>query len=296
MIKQMRGVPGVKPERLAEGMEPAHCALSLVGEPIMYPEINELCNQLHRRQISTFLVTNAQFPERIEQLVPITQLYVSIDAANKEELKAVDRPLFADFWERFQRSLVALKAKQQRTVYRLTLVRGWNTDEVQQYADLLDLGVPDFVEIKGVTYCGDTGNNPLTMKNVPFHEEVKAFGEALAAARGGEYGLACEHAHSCCILLARRDRFFRDGRWHTWINYTRFQELAAAGAPFASADYMLPTPEWGVYGAPEGGFDPEETRYKKVRRHKPKQPAAAAEGAEEAPNPPDRHQPEPLAW
>lgn len=30
MVKQMRGVPGVVPERLAEGMAPRHCALSLV--------------------------------------------------------------------------------------------------------------------------------------------------------------------------------------------------------------------------------------------------------------------------
>jgi wyosine [tRNA(Phe)-imidazoG37] synthetase (radical SAM superfamily) len=29
------------------------------------------------------------------------QLYVSVDAATKESLKAVDRPLFSDFWERF---------------------------------------------------------------------------------------------------------------------------------------------------------------------------------------------------
>jgi len=28
----------------------------------------------------------------------VTQLYVSVDAATKESLKAVDRPLFADFW------------------------------------------------------------------------------------------------------------------------------------------------------------------------------------------------------
>jgi wyosine [tRNA(Phe)-imidazoG37] synthetase (radical SAM superfamily) len=29
------------------------------------------------------------------------QLYVSVDAATKEKLKAIDRPLFSDFWERF---------------------------------------------------------------------------------------------------------------------------------------------------------------------------------------------------
>lgn len=37
-----------------------HCALSLVGEPIMYPHINKLLSLLHEREISTFLVTNAQ--------------------------------------------------------------------------------------------------------------------------------------------------------------------------------------------------------------------------------------------
>lgn len=37
-----------------------HCALSLVGEPIMYPHINEMLGMLHDRGISTFLVTNAQ--------------------------------------------------------------------------------------------------------------------------------------------------------------------------------------------------------------------------------------------
>jgi len=42
-----------------------HCALSLVGEPIMYPQINKLVNLLHQKRISSFLVTNAQFPDAI---------------------------------------------------------------------------------------------------------------------------------------------------------------------------------------------------------------------------------------
>lgn len=125
---------GVTQEKLDEGLSPRHCALSLVGEPIMYPEINTLVDELHRRRISTFLVTNAQFPDKIKLLKPVTQvcvlytfsflhnikyqacthdtrlliwfprcmqLYVSVDAATKESLKAIDRPLFGDFWERF---------------------------------------------------------------------------------------------------------------------------------------------------------------------------------------------------
>ena len=100
MIKQMKGVPGVLPERLAEGMDPRHCALSLVGEPIMYPEIDKFVSLLHAKRISTFLVTNAQFPDAITNLPAITQLYVSVDAATPETLKAIHRPLFGDYWVR----------------------------------------------------------------------------------------------------------------------------------------------------------------------------------------------------
>lgn len=59
-----------------------------------------------------------QFPDRIQQLKPVTQLYVSVDAATPESLKAVDRPLFKDYWERFTGSLEALNGRRQRTVYR----------------------------------------------------------------------------------------------------------------------------------------------------------------------------------
>ncbi|KAK4599749.1 hypothetical protein RGQ29_009688 [Quercus rubra] len=268
MIKQMKGVPGVTLERLMEGLSPRHCALSLVGEPIMYPEINTLVDELHRRQISTFLVTNAQFPEKIEMLRPVTQLYVSVDAATKDSLKAIDRPLFGDFWERFIDSLKALREKQQRTVYRLTLVKGWNTEDIDAYSKLFSVGKPDFVEIKGVTYCGTSATSKLTMENVPWHSDVKAFSEALALRSQGEYEVACEHVHSCCVLLAKTDKFKVNGKWFTWIDYEKFHNLVASRKPFSSMDYMAATPSWAVYGAEEGGFDPGQSRYKKERRHK----------------------------
>ncbi|KAK4429251.1 S-adenosyl-L-methionine-dependent tRNA 4-demethylwyosine synthase [Sesamum alatum] len=292
MIRQMKGVPGVKAERLSEGLSPRHCALSLVGEPIMYPEINSLIDELHRRRISTFLVTNAQFPERIQMLKPVTQLYVSVDAATKDSLKAIDRPLFGDFWERFivssfhihsnftimnvvvevlpnyfQDSLKSLREKQQRTVYRLTLVKGWNTEDVDAYSSLFDVGNPDFIEIKGVTYCGSSATSKLTMENVPWHADVKEFSEALAQKSNGMYEVACEHVHSCCVLLAKVDKFKLNGQWYTWIDYDKFHNLVSAGEPFTSKDYMAPTPSWAVYGAEEGGFDPQQSRFRKERHH-----------------------------
>ncbi|XP_040579019.1 S-adenosyl-L-methionine-dependent tRNA 4-demethylwyosine synthase TYW1 [Lepeophtheirus salmonis] len=264
MIKQMKGVPGVLPEKLAEGMDVQHCALSLVGEPIMYPEINQFVRLLHSKSISSFLVTNAQFPDAIASMDPCTQLYVSIDASTKESLKKIDRPLFKDFWERFIQSLKELSHKGQRTVYRLTLVKGFNVEELHDYAKLVALGRPDFIEIKGVTYCGTSKASTLTMENVPWHEEVVNFSQTFADMLE-DYEISCEHEHSNCILVSHK-KFHIDGEWKTWIDYKRFHELVSKfdvndpSTRFTASDYMVKTPDWAVYGAVERGFNPSQTR------------------------------------
>ncbi|KAF2204650.1 hypothetical protein GQ43DRAFT_460553 [Delitschia confertaspora ATCC 74209] len=289
-IKMMKGVPGVRAERFAEAMRIRHCALSLVGEPIFYPHINELLSIMHKNRISTFLVCNAQHPAQLASLVPVTQLYVSIDASNKDSLRKIDRPLHRDFWERFCACLDILKARrfEQRTVFRLTLVKGFNmADEVRGYADLVERALPGFVEVKGVTYCGTSaaGSAGLTMQNVPFYEEVQAFVTALEAelkSRGLDYGLAAEHAHSCCVLLADRKRFQRNGKWVTRIDFERFFDLWEGGVQgtrvekvkgedgvevekvvgWRPEDYLGDdTPEWALWG--NGGFDPRDVRVKR---------------------------------
>eukprot|EP01045_Picozoa_sp_COSAG04_P008359 COSAG04_NODE_460_length_13977_cov_5.936662_11_plen_748_part_00 len=246
MIKELRGMPGVIPERMEEAMTVAHCALSLVGEPIMYPYIDEFVQYLHERQISSFLVTNAQFPEAIRKLPPVTQLYVSIDAGNKKDLQAVDRPLFGDFWERFLACLDMLREKEQRTVYRVTLLKGYNMSCIEEYAALVARGRPTFIEIKGVTFCGDSKASDMTMSNVPYHEEVREFAQLVSDACGPEYELASEHAHSNCMLVGRVDMKV-DGVFQTWIDYPKFHELIAKGEHFTAADYMAPTPDWAAY-------------------------------------------------
>lgn len=273
-IKMMRGIPGVRAERFQEAMRIRHCALSLVGEPIFYPHINEFLGLLHTERISSFLVCNAQHPEQLEALDKVTQLYVSIDASNKESLRKVDRPLHRDFWERFLKCLDILREKRfrMRTVFRLTLVKGFNVEnEAEGYAELVARGLPCFVEVKGVTYCGTSSSAGagLTMQNVPFYAEVVAFVEALNAAlgrRGLEYGIAAEHAHSCCILIASK-RFLIEGKWHTLIDYDEFFACLESGGEFAPEDYVgPPTPGWATFG--NGGFDPSDERVHKKGKHK----------------------------
>lgn len=275
-IKMMRGVPGVRSDRFEEAMRIRHCALSLVGEPIFYPHINEFLDLLHGERISSFLVCNAQHPQQLRDVKRLTQLYVSIDASNKESLRKIDRPLHRDFWERFQSCLDILREKRfvQRTVFRLTLVKGFNIeDEVEGYVNLVAKGLPCFIEVKGVTYCGTStsANAGLTMQNVPFYEEVATFVEALNVAlakRGLEYGIAAEHAHSCCILLAS-NRFYIDGKWHTVIDYDKFFNLLESGQDFRPEDYCKETVEWALWG--NGGFDPRDEKVD--RKGRPKEAA-----------------------
>ena len=276
MIKQMRGVPGVIAERFAKAFEVRHCALSLVGEPILYPHINKFIQLLHQKGITSFLVCNAQHPEALRNIVKVTQLYVSIDAPTKTELKKVDRPLYKDFWERMVECLEILKTVQnhQRTVFRLTLVKGFNMGDVSAYADLVQRGLPGFIEVKGATFSGssDGNGNPLTMQNIPFYEEcvkfVKAFTTELQR-RGLHYDLAAEHAHSNCLLIADT-KFKINGEWHTHIDFDKFFVLLNSGKDFTYMDYLEKTPEWALFG--NGGFAPGNTRvYRKDKKKQNKE-------------------------
>ena len=288
LIKETKGIPGVNMERWKEAHTVRHCALSLVGEPIMYPRINEFLGDLHKRNISTYLVTNGQHPAQIDSLIPITQLYVSIDAPTPESLIAIDRPLFSDAWDRLKDSLTFLKDKGQRTVARLTVVKGWNSDEIGGYAKLIALGKVSLIEVKGVTFCGKSDASNLNMSNTPWHHEVIDLCRNLKMEldrmreEGGpdappEYDLCCEHRHSVSVLLARVDQFSvkdQDGRrvWKTWIDYPKFQELAAAHAKDPSAtykveDYTAETPAWALFGSEEEGFDPIDKRHRRKQKH-----------------------------
>ncbi len=156
-------------------------------------------------------------------------------------------------------------------------MNGWNMDEAEQYAALIEKHQPDFIEIKAVTYCGKSDGSSLTMENVPWHKEVCAYCEAIAdrLAVGGKsvpYSIATEHEHSCCVLLAREDKFLVDGKWNTWIDYPKYNKLiteyyATEGkATFTSTDYMAPTPHWALYRSEERGFDPIENRFRRNKK------------------------------
>jgi tRNA wybutosine-synthesizing protein 1 len=115
------------------------------------------------------------------------------------------------------------------------------------------------------------------MENVPWHREVCSFGEEICKMIKARnicnisYSIATEHEHSCCILIAREDKFKVDNEWYTWIDYPKFQELmqeyyqSGKSRLFRSEDYRAKTPSWAVYQSKERGFDPAENRWRRKR-------------------------------
>jgi len=229
-----------------------HVALSLTGEPIIYPKINELIDKFHEEGISTFLVTNAQYPEQIKNLKPITQLYLSLDAPVKNLLKKIDIPLFSDYWERLNKSLDYLSEKKQRTCIRLTMIRGLNMDNYEDYAEMIKRGDPNFVEIKAYIFIG-ASRKRLEMINMPLHEDIVSFSKELVKFLP-EYEIVSEHIPSRVVLLAKK-KFKINNEWHTWIDFKKFNELALSGKNFGIEDYLKKTPKKFVGLSGKGTVD-----------------------------------------
>ena len=223
-----------------------HVALSLTGEPIFYPRINELLELYNKEGISTFLVTNAQYPEQIRDLKPVTQLYISVDAPTQQMLKDVDVPLFKDNWERLNKSLEYLREKKQRTCVRLTIVKGLNDVLPERYAELIHKGNSDFIEVKAYMHVG-LSQQRLQRENMPLHEEVVAFSKQLLE-HLPEYEIVSEHIPSRVVMFAQK-KFKIDGVWHTWIDFPKYTELVLSGKiDFSSLEYCLKTPHVGLSG------------------------------------------------
>lgn len=222
-----------------------HVALSLIGEPIIYPKINEIIDIFHKNKISTFLVTNAQYAKQIKTLRPVTQLYLSIDAPTKELLKEVDIPLFQDFWERMNESLDNLSKKNGRTCIRLTMIKGINMIHPELYANLIKKGDADFIEVKSYMHVGKSQER-LSRDNMPLHEEIIEFSKELIKYLD-DYEIVSEHIPSRVVMFAKK-KFKIDGVWKTWIDFEKFDELVKSGKEFCALDYSRKTPKVGLSG------------------------------------------------
>lgn len=202
LISGLKGDPRVSKEMWEEAWEPDQVAISLSGEPTIYPELGNFIAECKRRRMTTFLVTNGTLPEAIENLDPLpTQLYVTVAAPDPNIFKKLCVPLIPNAWEKLMETLALLPSLDTRTVIRHTLVKGWNMGHYQEYAALDRMADPLFIEPKGYVFVG-ASRLRMSLANMPSHEEVLEFTERL----GNEldYTMLNQQAASRVTLLGRQ--------------------------------------------------------------------------------------------
>jgi tRNA wybutosine-synthesizing protein 1 len=196
---------------------PSHWAISLSGEPTIYPKIGKLIKQLKNTKgvKSVFLVSNGQEPDVLlkmkeENALP-TQLYISIDASNEDMFKKINRSIYKDGWQRLMRTIKeVLPVLPTRRVLRYTLIKGINDLEQfdMEYASIYESSYADYIEIKAYMFLGQSRKR-LNIENMPTFEHVKEYAKRLVNYLPS-YSIIKEEKRARIVLLKRKDSPFND--------------------------------------------------------------------------------------
>ena len=200
LLSGFGGNEKVNKKKFKEAQNPKQFAISLAGEPTLYPKLDELVKELNNIG-TTFVVSNGLNPEMLKKIRP-TQLYVSLDAPNEEIYKKTCRPSIKDAWKKLMKSLSLLK-KTERSTIRITLVKGLNMIYPEQYAELIKKASPKFIELKAYMNVGYSKQR-LDIKAMPIHLEVKEFSKIVAEKSG--YKIVDEKKESRVVLLMKEDK------------------------------------------------------------------------------------------
>jgi len=203
--------------KLDESLLPAHYAISLSGEPTMYPMLPQLIKYLKslKPTKSIFLVTNGQEPDMLRKLyeedsLP-TQIYLSTNASNKKMFYLINRPRHKDAWERWWNSLRILSVIKTRTVLRMTLIRGYNDSSsfVKEFAEMMGQGNPHFIELKSYMHIG-MSNQRLDQDRMLEMHEVRDFANKICKEMLA-FKVMDESAISRIVVLQNHARYI--DRW-----------------------------------------------------------------------------------
>ena len=196
-------------KKFKEAQEPMQFAISLSGEPTMYEDIGGLIEELRKRGKTSFLVTNGLYPEKLEELekekqLP-TQLYISVNAPNKEIYDKIHRSSKKDAWERLNESLkIMSKLKNKtRTVFRMNLILDLNMNEehAEKYAKMIEEANPMFVEVKAFM-CVGFAKQRIPYNKMPYHEDIVEFSKKILEFLP-EYKILDEKKESRVVLLGK---------------------------------------------------------------------------------------------
>lgn len=87
LLSGFGGNPNTPKKLFEEAMGPKHFAISLDGEPTLYPMISELIAEIKQRGMTAFLVTNGSMPKRLAKIEEPTNLYLLFIVLIRKPLK-----------------------------------------------------------------------------------------------------------------------------------------------------------------------------------------------------------------
>ena len=200
LISGYGGSDTTDPDALKEAKQPNQVAISLAGEPTLYPYLPELIDEFKRDGMTTFVVTNGTQPDMVARISP-TQLYISLNAPDEDTYLRVCNPI-GNFWQQIRESLEILgnARSRMRTAVRITLIKGLNIFDPEGYGRLLQTCEPDHIEVKAYMHLGFSRKR-LSRDAMPDHNEVLSFASEIADEIG--YKIADDAPVSRVVLLSR---------------------------------------------------------------------------------------------
>nr|MDO8110679.1 radical SAM protein [Candidatus Sigynarchaeota archaeon] len=181
---------------------PSHAAISLAGEPTLYPHIAGLVGEFRNRGFTTFIVSNGTTPDVIQSLDPLpTQLYVTLPPPDEKLYVKIHRPSIPGAYQKIMNTLHLLQSLSCRTCLRITQVKGLNdvasTETITGIVKLVKDANPNFLEIKGMAVearamllkkrlglGGDGSKIGESLGYAPAFDDVMAFARAISDAGG----------------------------------------------------------------------------------------------------------------
>lgn len=192
-------------EKLAKAMKPKHVAISLSGEPTLYPYLPDLIdNIIKKRDMTAYLVTNGMHPEMIRKLIDHqpTNLYISLYGPDEKTYQDTCDPVLPNPFPKVKESVSLMKEFSCRTVLRFTMAKGLNFKDAEGFAKLISFAQPQCVEVKGYMNVGGARAR-LNAGNMPLHEEIIRYAEILE--KNTDYKIMNQKANSRVVLLKRSD-------------------------------------------------------------------------------------------
>jgi len=197
LLSGFHGTDKVNKKKLEEAYEPNQVAISLIGEPTLYPHLDELIDIFNSKGMTTFVVTNGSNPEMIQKINPF-QLYVSLTAYSEESHMKLNRP-GKSYWNEINQSL-KLMGEKERSVIRLTLIKGLNM-RPEKFAPLLVKASPTFIEAKAYMHLGYSRKR-LEAEAMPEHKDIESFSHELSNLT--EYSVENSSEISRVVLLKKK--------------------------------------------------------------------------------------------